>query len=257
MKKIPIILLALCLAFSLSACVQSAGAQSEQSAAAVPAGGGDDAEGRQESGGSARSTRIKAVRGLTFEVETADPQDMSPAFNTGSISVSAKLFQKDGGGWDGQLNITRKKDEVGGVKQMHRLVILAEKSGQSYKGTLFYSIAEEKTVTPGVYAKGQTSGQINEDVELAFAPFEYGAYRENGGHMPEWQTARLSHMATAVCGGQTVLFTAAGTEVYAELPDTGFDGWLRGELTDLTPEIKSIAGESFALYKAESLYLVY
>ncbi|HYE83238.1 MAG TPA: hypothetical protein VEG39_13865 [Clostridia bacterium] len=338
-------------------------------------------------------SHINAVRGLTFEVETADPQDMSPAFDTGSISVNAVLFQKDGGGCDGRLNITRIKPQTGypggqmtlqyeslffeergevsaeakaaldgiaggdnrknrmlgsvsvctriidhrftetannflppvdysrtqtesgeipfllvtdehsatlylylhnkailaidgtiedvppeaslpgefgktalyineraltreedGVKQMYRLIILAEKSGEGYKGALFYSKAEEKTVMQGVFAKGQTAGQIIEDVEITFAPFEYGAYREDGGHMPEWQTARLSHMATAVCGGQTILLTAAGTEVYAELPGTGFDGKIRGELTDLTPEIKSITDESFALYEAESLY---
>lgn len=152
------------------------------------------------------------------------------------------------------LNERAMTPETEGMKRMHRLVLLAERDGASYQGRLFYSRTEEKSVAPGVFAKGKEAVHFFEDVEIRFSPFIPADYRAQGGQLPEQQTARLSHMAVLEFGGQPLLFTAAGSELYAELPGTDFSGSLRGELCEATPQLQAVARESVALYEAEALY---
>lgn len=119
------------------------------------------------------------------------------------------------------------------LKDVWNILFLGEKSGESYNGTLRLWSWRERS---GEYPTNLwcVPGDVNEyekEISLEFTPFSETEYLAEGGCMNARDRAGLSAMAMVDCGGKTVLFTACGDRVFAELPDVPI-GVLTGRFSD-------------------------
>ncbi len=153
------------------------------------------------------------------------------------------------------INDTAIHSKTGNLQERWRLLFLGKNSGDAFSGGMYLSCVEEKTgAYPGNVSLTGSCRKYEASVKLHFQPFDEAAYRKAGGRMESIQTARLSHMAAVKCQGQSVLFTAAGDTVFAELPGSGFQGVLEGRLTGNDGQAARVYQESMALCRAEYTY---
>lgn len=140
------------------------------------------------------------------------------------------------------------------LKDVWNILFLGEKSGGSYDGTLRLWRYREQTgsaPTALCYLPGEASA-YKQTVSINFKPFSEAEYLSVGGQLNARERARLSGMATADCGGQTVIFTICCETVYAELPSVGI-GVLEGRFSD-DESLGRIYEESLTLYQAAHTY---
>ncbi len=141
------------------------------------------------------------------------------------------------------------------LQDIWHMMFLGKKDGNSYNGHLYLSRMEQKYSSYGspLYFTGN-SDQYEDDIELNLQPFDEDSYRKAGGQMGSMHIASLSHMATLNCQGINVLFTAAGDKVYAELPESSFQGLFEGKFTAEDEEKEQIYEEDLELCYAEFEY---
>lgn len=134
-------------------------------------------------------------------------------------------------------------------KDIWNILFLGEKSGDSYNGDLrLWRWREQTGAYPTTlwYLPGQTDA-YEQAVSFQFKPFNEEEYLSAGGQLNARERARLSSMAIALCGEQSVIFTICCDMVYAELPGVTI-GVLEGTLTD-SKDLQRIHDESLTLYE--------
>lgn len=134
-------------------------------------------------------------------------------------------------------------------KDIWNILFLGEKSGDSYNGDLrLWRWREQTGAYPTTlwYLPGETD-TYEQTVSLQFKPFNEEEYLSAGSQLNARERARLSSMATALCGEQIVIFTICCDTVYAELPGVTI-GVLEGTLTD-SKDLQRIHDESLTLYE--------
>lgn len=139
-------------------------------------------------------------------------------------------------------------------KDVWNILLLGEKSGESYTGTLRLWRWREQTGSAPTnlrYIPGEASA-YEQIVNLKFQPFDEAQYLSAGGKLNQRQRSVLTGMAVVDCGGQKVVFTVCCETVYAELPGAGI-GAFEGRFTVET-NIEHIHEESLTLYQLAHSY---